>query len=135
MSGNLLSGSESLRLSLMERVNEACDRFERAWKAGQEPRIEEYLANFDEADRLELLRQLLPLEIELRTDGGDQPTSSEYERRFPECVELIKGVFAEYQIQEDKPLPVPDRIGRYKVCRKLGGGTFGDVYLADDGLM
>src|SRR5260370_25756563 len=123
MSGNLLSGSESLRLSLMERVNEACDRFERAWKAGQEPRIEEYLANFEEDDRSELLRELLALDIEVRTDGGDQPTSSEYERRFPEYVELIKVVFAKDQIQEDNPLPVPDQIGRYKVRHRLGAGA------------
>jgi hypothetical protein len=31
--------------------------------------------------------------------------------------------------------PVPDRIGRYTVVRLLGGGAYGDVYLAQDAVM
>ncbi len=50
-----------------ERVNEACDRFEAAWRAGQQPRIEGYLAAADEADRHALRVELEALERELAT--------------------------------------------------------------------
>ncbi len=35
----------SSSLSLARRVDEACDRFEAAWRAGEPSRIEEYLAD------------------------------------------------------------------------------------------
>ena len=45
--------------SLAGRVDEACDDFERAWKAGRRPRIEEYLARAIAPERPALLRELL----------------------------------------------------------------------------
>jgi serine/threonine protein kinase len=82
-------------LSRAERVDEACDRFEGAWRAGQRPRIEEYLAAAPEPERPELLRQLLALEVELRSEEGENPTPEEYQRRFPGHAELIEAVFAQ----------------------------------------
>jgi serine/threonine protein kinase len=147
----------SLPLSLAKRVNEACDRFEAAWKTGERPRIEEYLADVAEPERPAFLRGLLELKIELRTKASDKPRFEEYEQRFPDYLELIMAVFAEAStldrqcpsegegtnstIDEEPRLPsvsppaIPSFIGRYKVCQKLGGGAFGDVYLAQDALM
>jgi anti-anti-sigma factor len=166
MNGDQPFGSESLPLSLAQRVDEACDRFEKAWKVGQGPRIEEYLAEVPELDRVPLLRELLALEIELRGNGGERPTWEEYHRRFREHSELIRAAFANSPCDADNSpsgdsagattpyqpatsssavgpnprpppvsLPAPDHIGRYQVIRRLGGGTFGDVYLAHDGVM
>jgi serine/threonine protein kinase/DNA-directed RNA polymerase specialized sigma24 family protein len=157
---------ESSPLSLEMRVDEACDRFEAAWKGSHRPRIEDYLACFPEPERLALLRALLALEIELRCQSGDQPALGEYEERFPGREALIRAAFAEARPAEydsagvaepstgplmpfdessegdastrppaeSSPL-LPDRFGRYKVCGKLGGGTFGNVYLANDSVM
>jgi WD40 repeat protein/tRNA A-37 threonylcarbamoyl transferase component Bud32 len=66
-----------------ERVDEACDRFETAWRAGQAPRIEDYLVQAEEADRPALLGELLALECELRRRRGERPELDEYLTRFP----------------------------------------------------
>jgi serine/threonine protein kinase len=142
---------ESSPLSLEKRVDDACDRFEAAWRAGQRPRLEEYLADVPRPDQPALLRALLLLKIEFRSEEGDKPTSEEYEQRFPDHLELIKAVFAEAlslndsaqsvgngepsTVDEITPLhskPPPALPGRYKVCGELGAGAFGKVYLAHD---
>ena len=49
------------------RINDAADRFERAWKDGPRPRIEDYLADVNPDLRAALLEELLRVEIrELR---------------------------------------------------------------------
>ncbi len=60
-----------------------CDRFEAAWRSGGLPRIEDYLAEADAADRPALLRELVALERELRRRGGQRPAVEEYLDRFP----------------------------------------------------
>jgi hypothetical protein len=49
-----------------ERVDKACDHFEAAWRVGRAPRIEDYLAAAEEADRPALRDELLTLVRELR---------------------------------------------------------------------
>jgi serine/threonine protein kinase len=156
--------TDSLPISLAKRVNEICDRFEAAWKAGQRPAIEDCIVAIPEPEQRALLGELLALEIELRRNSGDVPGPEEYEERFPQHVELIRAAFAgapsqsvecanggnvepstssmpfddNSDVDQSTPLPAepppapPERIGRYKVCRRLGGGTYGNVYLAQD---
>jgi tetratricopeptide (TPR) repeat protein/tRNA A-37 threonylcarbamoyl transferase component Bud32 len=70
-----------------------CDRFESAWWAGPAPRIEDYLADADEADRATLLGELLALERELRRRRGDRPRAEEYLDRFPAHAEVVHAAF------------------------------------------
>jgi serine/threonine protein kinase len=151
---------------LKKRVDQACDRFEKAWKDRQGPRIEAYLAEVPEPEQMPLLRELLALELELRRNVGETPTPEEYLGRFPEHIELIHAAFANVPSDAASnppgsgerpttphkpppessradagppspsgPPPIPDHIGRYKVIRRLGGGAYGDVYLAHDAVM
>jgi serine/threonine protein kinase len=166
MNGDQPPGTGSLPLSLELRVDEACNRFEKAWKDGLGPHIEDYLAEVPEPDRVPLFGELLALEIELRGNTGERPTPEEYHRRFREHIELIDALFANSPRGADSnppgssegatgphvpptdssavdpgppprpgSPPVPDHIGRYQVVRRLGGGAYGDVYLAHDAVM
>jgi RNA polymerase sigma factor (sigma-70 family) len=83
------SGGDSSVLELSQRIDEACDRFEAAWKAGQKPRIEEYLSAVPESRRGELLRHLIKLEVSYRGQRGEQPSLEEYQARFPGSRDLI----------------------------------------------
>jgi serine/threonine-protein kinase len=87
------TGDRTLRSS--ERIDEACDRFEAACRAGQAPRIEDYVAEADEADRSGLLGELVALEHELRCRRGERKAAEEYHARFPENCGLINQRFAE----------------------------------------
>ena len=103
-----------------------CDEFEHAWRSGQRPKIEDFLLHLVESERSELLGSLLDVELELRRDSGEKPTSEEYEQRFPQYVALIRAAFI------DAGCLPPEWIDRFKVIRTLGGGGFGHVYLCYD---
>ena len=80
----------------LEHVVERCDRCEAAWREGRRPRIEDYLAEAPEPERAALLlRELLALELELRSNGGERPEPQEYRERFPGHVELIDRILNE----------------------------------------
>jgi hypothetical protein len=55
-----------LSLSLARRINDVCNRFERAWQAGPRPRLEDFLADTPEPERSALLRELIALDIDYR---------------------------------------------------------------------
>jgi hypothetical protein len=55
--------SDSFSPSRLQRVDEICDRFEDAWKAGLRPWIEDYLAGTVEREPSALLWELIALEI------------------------------------------------------------------------
>ena len=87
-------GRGAMPLSLMARVDRACDAFEDAWRAGGRPRLEEFLVDPAEPDRSAMLRELLAAELELRRASGERPTPDEYARRFPGQETLIAEVWS-----------------------------------------
>jgi hypothetical protein len=116
-------------------VDEACDRFEAAWRAGDRPRIEEFLADPTDPDDPMLLRYLLAVELDYRGGLGETPALSEYRRRFPGHEGLIDSVFARIAARsqpatgtgsETLDLPIgrdgPGRARRPSTCRSDGTG-------------
>jgi serine/threonine-protein kinase len=73
---------ELLPPSLMGRVDEVCDRFEAAWKAGERPNIEECLGDVTGPARSILLLELIALEVDYRRRQGEAPQPEEYVARF-----------------------------------------------------
>ena len=94
------SGSEDRLESLARgaRTNLACERFELAWRGGEEPRIEDVLSAAMPGDRAFLLRELLVLEIELRRDQGENPSASEYKERFPDLAAVVESTFQDPEL-------------------------------------
>ena len=93
------------------RIDAACDRFEAAWRAGQDPRIEDFLDVVAETERPALLGELIRLEVELRRGRGEQPTPGEYRDRFPGQISVVDAALAETALRpgSSRPRPSPNR--------------------------
>ncbi len=82
-------------LARARSINRVCETFEAAWRAGPRPTIADSLEHAAPAERDELFRELLALEIELRQEDGETPAVAEYAARFPDRAQAVEAVFAE----------------------------------------
>src|SRR5437867_1793093 len=82
----------SLALDDLRQLEEKCTEFEAELKAGQQPRIEDYIRDTQEPVGSALLRELLHVELAYQT-VLDQPLLDDYLRRFPEHETLVREVF------------------------------------------
>ncbi len=94
MSAGMSNTGDELSFSAHERIDQACDESEAAWKDGEWPRIEEWLAaDQPRPERLALLRELLNLDFFWRKKCEEHPELREYIDRFPEraeCAEVAR---------------------------------------------
>ena len=75
--------SEGRDLSLAVRVEEVCNRFEAAWRAGV-PHIEDFLDGWQGDERRALLRELILLDSDYRRALSEEVTREQYVCRFAE---------------------------------------------------
>jgi serine/threonine-protein kinase len=121
------------------RIDEACDRFEAAWRAGGAPEIEAFLDDLTEPGRSLLRDELRELERALRrTAEGSLPVTP---------TPLVEGRDGETKLQSTMDLAgtAPDGTGnrrpdpsaatskpRFRILRPHASGGLGEVFLARD---
>ncbi len=128
---------ERLPLEVEQQIDQLSDEFERAWKEGRAPRIEDYLGRIPEIGRAHLLKELLVVEIDLRRQAGERVDLQAYRPRFSGEGSVVDAALAVLERRlagrdetEDQPRhsvpqqlePDPTHIGRFEIRCRLGGG-------------
>jgi WD40 repeat protein/serine/threonine protein kinase len=106
-------------LELALRIDEVCNRFELAWKAQEEPRIENYLGDWAEPERSALLRELLGIADQLAGQATVLSSKVGPEHETPTVAPLQRGA-----------AQMPAVLGDYELLGVLGKGGMGLVYRA-----
>ncbi len=96
---------EHLSVEQICRVNELCNQFENDWRAGQSPKIEDYLSDHSGPFRTALLWELLVLEIDYRRFEDKVPSVEYYLQRFPE---LERGALQQALADEPRTAIISD---------------------------
>jgi eukaryotic-like serine/threonine-protein kinase len=88
-----LTLEHGLAVADLLRIDDLCDEFERAWRAGDRPGLEPILAAESGRVRTQLFRELLALELDLLTEHGEAPDRALYRARFPDDLAVVDEVF------------------------------------------
>ena len=78
------SSNPNLSDEVLRKIDQACDEFEAAWKAGNRPFVDDVLSGFPVDAKTVLLNELLPIEIAWRQKSGETPSVDSYLFRFPQ---------------------------------------------------
>jgi serine/threonine protein kinase/formylglycine-generating enzyme required for sulfatase activity len=141
--------ADGIDVDLLRRIDAVCSEFDRQWRAGLAPQIEDFLGQLPAVGRDRGLRDLIEQEVELRQKAGESADIQDYRARFPDHETIVKDAFARSDstvvnsglaeaVDElsGSSLPpeneVPARLGRFPIQKQIGKGAFGVVYLATD---
>ncbi len=83
MTGESPFDSATLEPAAARHLDGVCTRFERAWKRGCRPRIEDFLNDTADVERPALVTELILLELDYRRALGEDCEAGDYRERFP----------------------------------------------------
>ena len=140
------SRSQHLPLEMEQQIDRVCDEFERAWKAGQTPRIEDYLDRVPDVGRDGCCKNCWRWRSSCSSGPAKHwmwnPTAGGFEARRPWWMRHwphqrhrrgdVKRPGGPVGRTDEKVSRGPEKIGRFEIRRRLGKGGFGVVYLAHD---
>ncbi len=75
-------------MSLDEQIDQLCDEFEAAWKAGMAPTIHKVLAKIPARHHAAVLEQLIRVDVEFRARTGQKPLPADYAEFSEPAVEV-----------------------------------------------
>lgn len=152
MNTNYSGGRSGQSEGTIARLDQACLRFEDAWKAGKIPRLADYLVEAEDPLRLDFLRDLLAIDIAYRraasmaVDWREYSTLTEAEqqlaKKFIQSADACEagsdsatrpdGLGDTDATEKWSPKPLQLLDSRFQISQSLGSGSFGSVYLAMD---
>jgi hypothetical protein len=103
MTSSTPADEPDLPLEILERIDAVCARFEADWRAGQVPRLADFLVGLDGAERRLLFRELLHIDAELRKARGLALPWDCYSREFAEYRDLLEALAPPAQQPETPP--------------------------------
>lgn len=98
----------STPISQLRRIDQLCDRFEKAWRDGVGCRIEDYLTGTNGEERIALLRALLAIELELKKMRAADVSREAYRQRFPREWERFRDLFADVDLPHQPASPIAE---------------------------
>ena len=99
---------EPLPFEIQRLVAASCERFEQQWHGERRPPLESFLDGLSTTERAAVLRELVALEVELRSGQGDQPTLKEYVDRFPGDASIITAALTSLRETSITQRPIED---------------------------
>jgi serine/threonine protein kinase/formylglycine-generating enzyme required for sulfatase activity len=140
--------ADDIDVDLLRRIDGVCSEFDRQWRAGLAPRIEDFLGRIPAGCRDRGLRDLVEQEVDLRRKEGEAAEIQSYLARFPGDETIVRDAFTHVDSTlvasvagHIDPLAshssrskdeVPACLGRFPIRKQIGKGAFGVVYLATD---
>ena len=131
--------TDTSALSSADRIDILCDAYEQACQQGDQPELSSYLSQCAGTERDSLFAELMLLDVELRQSQGKSPSGDEYLDRYPEFAPVIETVIFKCGLTSTSPRRSDQKdrhgkpsIGHFQLIERIGAGTTGEVWKAED---